>query len=355
MKTPAPSADPRVVIVVPFTVWNDLVADCVAHCCALDYSNFVLLLVPNEPTGVPAEVGGDPRILVRPSGSYMMSCKRNLARVAVPDAEFVACIDSDAYPERDWLSQAVELFDAQPETWVVTGPNLSPDYRSLRKRAVANALKSPVVGASRAFMKRRGEASRHVTDVWTCNAIFRAEVWTELGGFDEGLFTAEDTDLAQRVLGAGKRLFYSDTVRVIHHNRPLFLPYLQQKMVAGFGALTYIRRHFGVSVLFCFLPVLALFFFAFGWLARFVVPYGGELWGLGCSAYGIAVLVEAIRWSTSIREVPATAIAVLIGNLGPGIGLILALFRIPFRTHRVYTNFQPEHLAGSEGNGAEGG
>ncbi len=340
-----PPPVPSIAIIIPFTEWNGLVEECVSHCLELEYPDFTLLLVPNKGARIPGPVRENPRVRIVETETHQMSVKRNRAAESFA-ADWYGSIDSDAYPEPDWLSAAAKVANDVPEAWILGGPNISPPATTWQNQAVVNALKSALVGASRAYMKRVGEKDRFVEDVWTCNAFIRKEVFSECGGFDAELYTAEDTELARRLVVSGKKLYYSDSIRVFHHNRPLFGPFLRQKFVMGYGALPYIKKHFGAHILFCFAPILALGFLLLGWLGVFVSGPFFLIWMMGCAFYGAAVVLEAARWSRSLTETPITALTIVLGNLTPGVGLLLALFGVKVRTHRIYTNFDEQHVSG---------
>ena len=62
------------------------------------------------------------------------------------------------------------------------------------------------------------------------------------------------------------------------------------------------------------------------------------LWILIILLYFLIVLIEAIRYSSRILETPHTLIAILLGNLTPGIGSFLAFLRLPIDIKKIYRN-----------------
>ena len=42
------------------------------------------------------------------------------------EGKYLAFIDDDAYPRKDWLKNAVKYFDSSRKIGIVGGPNLTP-------------------------------------------------------------------------------------------------------------------------------------------------------------------------------------------------------------------------------------
>lgn len=330
--------DPLIGIIVPFTSWNPIVEECVKGCLDLDYGNFRIVLIPDEGEPLADWVSDESRILVEPTPGHGISMKRNRGFEALKDAEYFALIDSDAYPERSWLSNAMAAFEAHPEVWGVTGPNVSPEYRSLRRKAVANALGSPLILGHRAFMKRRA-ADRYTPEPYGCNLIIRKRLIETVGPFDETIQTGEDSELCRRVREAGGTFFFSREVVVVHHNRPLFGPFIKHRMTGGYMAPGHFRRDPCFSFGLFLIPSVFLVFVTFGWAAGFVHPAGTVLWLLGIGAFFLITFAEAVRHAGTMREVPLTWVALMIGAAAPGLGTLMALAGRRIDLPSFYANF----------------
>ncbi|MEE8351920.1 MAG: glycosyltransferase [Rhodospirillales bacterium] len=327
-------------IVVPFTSWNPLVEECVRGCLDLDYGNFKLALMPNEGEALPAWVSEDPRIIVAPTPVHGISFKRNTGFRVVGDVACYALIDSDARPEPQWLTNALKIFEKDPGISIVTGPNISPDYQSPLRRAVTNALHSPLVLGSRAFMKRRAE-DRYTHDPYGCNMIIKKDAIDAVGGFNETLKFGEDSELNRRIGRAGGKLFFSGDVVVFHHNRPLFMPFIKQRMFGGQTAPSAFMRDPCFAFALFLLPAVFIVFAAVGWVMGFVHPVGYGLWLLGIAMFFLVTIIEAIRHAKTAGQIPLTWIALIIGNLAPGVGSLIALMKMTPGLVPFHTNYTP--------------
>jgi len=49
--------------------------------------------------------------------------------------------------------------------------------------------------------------------------------------------------------------------------------------------------------------------------------------------------IETFRYSSKISEIPLTFISILLGNLSPGFGSLLVLFKVKVNTKEIYKNY----------------
>lgn len=329
----------RVAILIPFTEWNPLVAHCVTACRALAYPSRLIVLLPDAGATVSVGMAGDPQVRVVLPGASAIAAKRNQGFKAVPDADYYALIDSDAYPQTDWLDQALRVFAAFERLGCVTGPNLSPGYPDLKRQAVANALMSGLVNGPRAFMRRPAAGSRFVKAGYSCNLVIARAAVEITGGFDETLASGEDTDFCRRLRHQGLRLYCSSAVRVYHHNRALYRPFIRQRLLAGHSVPALFRREPRLAALTFFLPLAFLLFLALGWVSVFIHRWVMWLWLAGVGGYLLAALVEAVRWSRRPAEIPLTWVAILIGGITPAFGTIAGFLGLRLQPGKFAANF----------------
>lgn len=208
---------------------DDYLRECLAHCLELDYSPFEIVVLPDaQPAQEPIS---DPRVRFVSTGSSKPSSKRNTG-IQVSSGEICAFLDSDAFPPRDWLKNAVKHFE-KPEVAAVGGPSITPSNVDDHQKAAGILVSSPIAAGSLSF-RYKPASHREIDDMPTCNMLVRRSVLERLGGFNVDYWPGEDTYLSlQIVKQLNMKLVYSPDVVVYHHRRPLWRPYLRQ--VAGFG------------------------------------------------------------------------------------------------------------------------
>jgi cellulose synthase/poly-beta-1,6-N-acetylglucosamine synthase-like glycosyltransferase len=330
----------RVCVIVPFQRWSVLLDECVGALLPQLGERDRLVLSGDLGSEVPDAVRDHDRVRILESTGANISRKRNLAIESVPDAEVYACLDSDAVPEPGWIEAGFASIDVDDGVWMVGGPDIPPDYDSLRRRAVANAERSFLVGGERTYRKHRS-ASRPTSDLRSANLFIARAVIDTLGGFDESLASAEDAELSQRVVDAGKTLYFCGDAVVRHHTRALVTPYLTQKVTLGYGAFRMLFASNGVSVskrVLWSLPAVAVVSLSLAWIPGLLVPWWSTVWLVGAAWYLLIVVLQAAISSRRPIEIPATALAVAIGNLGPGIGFVSSFLKLPIGAGSGYRN-----------------
>jgi len=175
----------KVSIIIPCKNIDSYVKECVENCLGLDYTSFEILLLPDSSSSV--EIRG---VKIVPTGSVKPAAKRNVGSKWAA-GEFYAFIDSDAYPRRDWLKNALRYFQ-DPDVAGVGGASITPEGDSLMQKA-SGAVYSSLMGGFRFAFRYSSKRLQETDDLPSCNLIVRASVFRETGGFDENFLTGEDT------------------------------------------------------------------------------------------------------------------------------------------------------------------
>ena len=244
---------PSVSIIIPCKEVDQYTENCVKHCKRLDYKNYEILLLPDSRL---EKMDG---VRMIPTGPVTPGAKRNIG-VSKAKGEICAFIDSDAYPRRDWLNNAIKYF-GNPEVAAVGGPGLTPAADNVMQKAGGHVLSSFMVGN----LSCRYKAKRHAEsdDIHSCNFIVRKSVLLKAGGWNEKYWPGEDTLLCSAIRRLDKKLIEASDVVVWHHRRPLFKEHLRQiwrfGLHRGFFAKKYRGNSFKVTYFVPSLLVSSLF------------------------------------------------------------------------------------------------
>lgn len=219
MQPLAPLRSPKVVIVIPVKALNDYIRESLTYIRALKYRNFEVLILPDAFDKEEAmELDGNVRIV--PTGPIGPATKRDLA-VELSDAEVIAFLDDDAYPEPDWLDHALPHFE-KPRIGAVGGPAITPPHDNIWQRASGEVYSSWMGGGVYAY-RYTPQEMREVDGFPSVNLLIRRDAFERLGGFDSKFWPGEDTklcmDLTQKL---GLSILYDPRIVVWHHRRELF-------------------------------------------------------------------------------------------------------------------------------------
>lgn len=147
----------------------------------------------------------------------------------IAQGEILAFLDDDSYPAKDWLKNALRIFNEDQGITGVCGPALTPPndnlYQKISGRVWSSWLGSGGAGIYRCVISKR----RRVDDYPTVNFLVRREDFWKVGGFDSHYWPGEDTKLCHDLTyKLKKKIIYDPEVLVYHHRREVFWPHLEQ-------------------------------------------------------------------------------------------------------------------------------
>ncbi len=220
---PVSPNEPKVSIVIPAMTIDTMIEESIRKCNELNYSNFDIKIVTDYPEVLDLLQEGS-RILA--SGPIGPAEKRNIG-AADSDAEIIALIDGDAYPDYNWLKNAIAYFE-DDEVAAVGGPAVTPPGDNRRQLASGMVYSASLVSGATRY-RYRPHAFKKVDDYPTCNLLVRKSDFDAVGGFDEEYYPGEDTVLCLKLTRElGKQILYVPNVLVYHHRRALFVPHMKQ-------------------------------------------------------------------------------------------------------------------------------
>jgi len=220
---PVVPEEPRISIVIPTREVGQVVEECLRRCHELNYSNFDIKLIPDSPAVVELDPAGSAVIASGPVGPAV---KRNMG-AADSDADIIAFIDADAWPDFNWLKNVVPYFQDE-NVAAVGGPAVTPANDSRREQASGMVYSASMVSGSTTY-RYTSHALREVDDHPTCNLLVRRSDFDAVGGFTREFWPGEDTVLCLKLTRElGKRILYVPNVTVNHHRRAVFKPHMKQ-------------------------------------------------------------------------------------------------------------------------------
>jgi len=257
-----------------------------------------------------------------PTGPVKPAAKRNTG-VRQATGEFYAFIDSDAYPTRNWLRNALKYFE-DSDVAGVGGASLTPESDSLMQKA-SGAVYSSMIGSFKFSFRYSSKRLHESDDLPSCNLIVRAAVFGETGGFDENFLTGEDTKICMDIVyRQGKKLVYAPDVVVYHHRRPLFKPHLRQVWIyarhRGFFARVFPRTSRRLAY---FMPSFLFVGLVAGLLLSFI-PFVRFLFSMLYAAYLFGIILSGVA-TKNRRLLFVVPLGIFLTHLIYGVGFISGL------------------------------
>ncbi len=263
-------------------------------------------------------------IAIIPTGSVTPAKKRDLG-VTHAKGEILAFLDDDAYPDKNWLVNAVRHFQ-DSKVAAVAGPAVTPTTDSIKQRASGEVYSSFLVSGSYAY-RYFPNRQREVDDYPSCNFLVRKSVMEEIGGFNTNFWPGEDTKLCLEITKKlHKKITYDPKVLVFHHRRPLFIPHLKQIASYALHRGYFVKKYPETSLRVAyFIPSVFLAALVIGAVFSLFFPALINIYIAGLLCYFVLVLLEAIRKNP--RLIFYVFLGIILTHLTYGAYFIKGLFR----------------------------
>ncbi len=310
--------EPSVSIIIPVKAINEYIREGMVYIRELDYSDFEVLIFPDEDEEVP--VAGA-RII--PTGSIGPAEKRDLA-IKYARGEILAFLDDDAFPRRDWLNKAVRHFE-EVSVAAVGGPAITPENDSTLQKASGAVFASRFGGGNLTY-RYIPEKLREVDDYPSVNLFVRKDIFEAVGGFDSQFWPGEDTKLCLDITKKlGMKIIYDPEVVVWHHRRALFLPHMKQVLSYAIHR-GYFVKHFPETSLRLnyFIPSIFVLGLVLGPVISLFLPSAWYLYGGVLMLYGCAVTFEGLK-AKELKLGVLTMAGIFITHLVYGVGFMVGL------------------------------
>lgn len=143
--------------------------------------------------------------IIRQPENKGLACARNTA-IKNAKSEFVASLDADCVPEKDWLEKLMSNFDLK-----VAGVGGS---------LIENDTRTPI-GLWRSMHMRQGWGRKKTSSIsflFGSNSVFRKKILMDINGYNEKYFknNYEDVDISARIKKKGLRLIYEPCAEAMH-------------------------------------------------------------------------------------------------------------------------------------------
>ncbi|HIE35672.1 MAG TPA: glycosyltransferase [Candidatus Omnitrophica bacterium] len=279
-------------IIIATKTYDTNLKECVSNCLKLNYPNsdYEIIILPDTYF---ENSNFSSKVKIVPTGEITPPLKRDIG-VKKAEGEILAFLDSDAYPDKDWLKGALKIFKENKNVGCVCGPQLTPSKDSLREKASGLVYSSLLVSGKYNFRyvpKKRKE----VDDFPSCNFFIRRDVFFQIRGFEKPYWPGEDTFLCWKILKTGKKIIYDPNVIIFHHRRPLFKKHLLQvknyALHRGYFVKKYPRNSFYLGY---FMPSLFLLSLILGGILTFFSSLIGYFYFIGISIYLLFVFINSI-------------------------------------------------------------
>ena len=196
------------------------------------------------------------------SGKKNMSYKRNFA-VKKFQSDLIAFLDSDAYPNKDWLRIANKFFKKTTNLNTISGgPSIPFPKQSYNEMLCHYAKRSFYVTGYLNFRKYKSK-SRYCDWIESCNMFMKRALYLRHGGMSVKKYLGEDKELIARLKKSDHsiKVFFNSKLFIYHKERDI-KKFLLQRVVFGSDLFNIIKFGNQIKSFQPILPLLVIIIFS---------------------------------------------------------------------------------------------
>ena len=324
----------KVNIVIPSVELNDELLKCLREINKINYTNFFVTIVLdyNSKKKLPKLRYKIKELIV---GKINMSKKRNIA-VKKFKSKYIAFIDSDAYPNKNWLKLATKYLKNK-NCHVVGGPGIPFPNQSSTEKICYYSKRSYFVTGYLNFRKYKAK-KRYCDWLEACNLIMERKFFLKYGGMDHKRYTGEDSEFFQRMKKKNPdlKVFYSPDLFIYHKERRMFGFFLQ-RFVFGMDLLNLLKFNYGFNGLQPLLPILIFISFLVLLVTKVELISKVMFFSIFIILINAAILFNITKYVKSFKTLIFTLMTINMANIAFALGGVLTFIGLRrFIVNKIY-------------------
>jgi glycosyltransferase involved in cell wall biosynthesis len=156
---------------------------------------------------------------------------------------FIIRPDAHAELSEGYISGALRILNQDPEIGAAGG-KLETKARTFTGKIISEALSMRSGVGNSSF--RTGAASGYMDTV--VYGLYRKEVFLKVGGFNESLVRHQDTEFHHRVLKAGFKLYFDNSISAVYYCRESVKAIIKQMFLIGYYFSSLLKHDSGTSL-----------------------------------------------------------------------------------------------------------
>tara|TARA_B110001452_G_C15231534_1_gene426573 strand:- start:649 stop:1653 length:1005 start_codon:yes stop_codon:yes gene_type:complete len=259
-------------------------------------------------------------------GKKNMSFKRNLAAKSF-QSNIVAFLDSDAYPNKNWLKIASNYF-LKEKNKIIGGPSIPFPRQSYTEMLCHYAKRSFYVTGYLNFRKYKAK-SRYCDWLESCNMLMHRSLYLKHGGMNVKKYLGEDKELIARMKKKDHsiKVFFNPKLFIYHKERNI-KKFLLQRIVFGTDLFNIIK--FGNKIK-SFQPILPLTVFLFFLMVILYETDSGSNFIFAIFFFlsiQLTIYADIKKYLKQFKKIILTICVINLANIAYAFGSILAILNL---------------------------
>ena len=241
-------------IIIPSIKIDKYLINCLKKLQNQTYKNFFVTILLDYNHSLNKKYNYEIKKLV--TGKINMSKKRNLAAKKYK-SDYIAFLDSDAYPNNKWLENANRLYNKSKND-VLGGPNIPFPNETKTEKLSHYCKRSFFVNGHLAYRKYLSK-NAYIND-WleSCNFFINRNIYLKIKGMNEKLYIGEDQDFFRKLKKKQIiKIYFTKDLYVFHKDRNI-KDFLRQRFCFGLDVFNGINFNAGFKGFMVLLPFLTL-------------------------------------------------------------------------------------------------
>ena len=196
------------------------------------------------------------------SGKKNMSYKRNFA-VKKFQSDLIAFLDSDAYPNKDWLRIANKFFKKTTNLNTISGGPSIPFPKQSYNEMLCHYAKRSFYVTGYLNLRKYKSKSRYCDWIESCNMFMKRALYLRHGGMSVKKYLGEDKELIARLKKSDHsiKVFFNSKLFIYHKERDI-KKFLLQRVVFGSDLFNIIKFGNQIKSFQPILPLLVIIIFS---------------------------------------------------------------------------------------------
>jgi len=250
-----------------------------------------------------------------------IGAKRNLA-VKFTKTKYLAFIDSDAYPSEGWIENSLK-FLRNKQIGIIAGPHIDPKIQNFSEDLVGQVKKSFIITMNPSLQKKNISEPKIVSFMPSCNWIMSKSNFIKFGYMDSKMLRNEDWDFVYKRMSKTKNKLLYNPKSMIYHENANISQFIKKRFLYGFFMWP-ILRQINLRNFYFYLPFSFVLFLLTFPLCFYSENYNNFYLSILLVYFSI-VIIESIRISKKLFYTPLVSLILILGNLSPGLGVLLGL------------------------------
>ena len=243
--------------------------------------------------------------------------KRNIA-VNACKSKYLAFIDSDAYPEKNWLESTFKLLKKK-KVGIIAGPHVDPLKQNSSEQLIGLIKKSFLITIRPKIQKNNIEKQQYVNFLPSVNWILSKKFFNSLNQMNNKLLRNEDWDFVYRMRKKKFKLLYSPKTLVYHENNTIS-HFLTKRFKYGFHMWPLLMQ-LNFENYYFFTPLIfTIFLFSFP--LAFLFNYYYYFYLSILIIYILTVFIATLKVCDKLQNFLKILVILCLGSIMPGLGML---------------------------------